>query len=122
MREALQAGPFLVERNRPVTGLNADKSAARTVVFQDARGRSGFLIAKSTTLAETAEILSTPAIFPEGKIVRALNLDGGSSTALWVRGAPPFYAHEVEVGCATISPSSRAEDGEGGFPPSHHSE
>jgi len=94
VREALQAGPFLVERNRPVTGLNAEKSAARTVVFQDARGRSGFLIVKSTTLAETAEILATPAIFPEGKILRALNLDGGSSTALWVRGTSPFYAHE----------------------------
>lgn len=94
VREALQAGPFLVERGQPITGLNATKDAARTVVFQNARGRAGFLIGKSATLAEMAEILATPAIFPEGKVVRALNLDGGSSTALWVRGAPPFYAHE----------------------------
>jgi hypothetical protein len=94
LREALQAGPFLVERGKPIVGLEATKSAARTVVIQDARGRSGFLICKSTTLAGMAEMLATAPIFPEGKIVRAMNLDGGSSTALWVRGTPPFYAHE----------------------------
>jgi uncharacterized protein YigE (DUF2233 family) len=94
VREALQAGPFLVERGKPITGLEATKSAARTVVFQNASGHSGFLICKSTTLAGMAEILATTPIFPEGKIVRAMNLDGGTSTALWVRGAPPFYAHE----------------------------
>jgi len=94
IREALQAGPFLVERGKPVTGLNATKDAARTVIFQDAKGRSGFLIGKSATLAGMAEILATPSIFSDGKILRALNLDGGSSTALWVRGNPPFYARE----------------------------
>jgi len=94
VREALQAGPFLVERGKPIVGLEATKDAARTVVFQDAKGRSGFLICKSTTLAGMAEILATGSIFPEGKIVRAMNLDGGTSTALWVRGTPAFYAHE----------------------------
>ncbi len=94
VREALQAGPFLVEGGKAINGLDATRSAARTVVFLDAKGRAGFLIAKSATLAEMAAILATPAVFPEGKIVRALNLDGGSSTALWVRGAPPFYARE----------------------------
>jgi exopolysaccharide biosynthesis protein len=74
--------------------LNATKTAARTVVFQDAKGRAGFLICKSVTLAEMADLLATPALFPEGKIVRALNLDGGSSTALLVRGDPPFYQRE----------------------------
>ena len=94
VREALQAGPFLVEGGKAINGLDTTRSAARTVVFQDAKGRAGFLIAKSATLAEMAAILATPAVFPEGKIVRALNLDGGSSTALWVRGTPPFYARE----------------------------
>ena len=94
VREALQAGPFLVERGKPIASLEATKVAARTAVFQDAKGRCGFLICKSTTLAGMAEILSTPSLFPEGGIVRALNLDGGTSTALWVRGSPPFYARE----------------------------
>ena len=94
VREALQAGPFLVEAGKPIAGLDAGRSAARTVVFQNAKGRAGVLICKSVSLAEMAAILATPEIFPEGKIVRALNLDGGSSTALWVRGTPPFYARE----------------------------
>jgi len=94
VREALQAGPFLVEGGKAINGLDATRSAARTVVFLDAKGRAGFLIAKSATLAEMAAILATSAIFPDGRIVRALNLDGGSSTALWVKGTPPFYAHE----------------------------
>ena len=94
VREALQAGPFLIERGKPIVGLEATKDAARTVVFQDAKGRSGFLICKSTTLAGMAQVLATASIFPQGEIVRALNLDGGSSTAMWVRGSPPFYAHE----------------------------
>lgn len=94
VREALQAGPFLVEGGKKIAGLNATKAAARTVVFQDSNGRAGFLICKSVSLAEMADILATPAIFPEGKIARALNLDGGSSTALWVRGEPPFYQRE----------------------------
>jgi Phosphodiester glycosidase len=94
VREALQAGPFLIESGKKIAGLNSAKGAARTVVFQDAKGRAGFLICKSVSLAEMADILATPAIFPEGKIVRALNLDGGSSTALWVRGEPPFYLRE----------------------------
>jgi len=94
IREALQAGPFLVEAGKPIAGLNATKDAARTVVFQDARGRAGLIMAKSPSLAEMGAILATPALFPEGKMVRALNLDGGSSTAMWVRGTPPFYARE----------------------------
>ncbi len=94
VRAALQAGPFLVENGKAIAGLDATRSAARTVVFQDAQGRAGFLILKSATLAGTAAILATPTVFPEGKIVRALNLDGGSSTALWVRGEPPFYQRE----------------------------
>jgi uncharacterized protein YigE (DUF2233 family) len=94
VREALQAGPFLIERGKPIASLEATKEAARTVVFQDAKGRWGILICKSATLAGMAEILSTASVFPDGGIARAMNLDGGSSTALWVRGTPPFYAHE----------------------------
>lgn len=94
VREALQAGPYLVEAGKPIAGLDGSRSAARTVAFQDANGRAGFLICKSVSLAEMAAVLATPSVFPEGKIVRALNLDGGSSTALWVRGSPAFYARE----------------------------
>lgn len=94
VREALQAGPFLVEAGKRIGGLDNTREAARTVVFQDAAGRAGVLLCKSATLATMAEILATPALFPDGKILRALNLDGGSSSALWVRGDPPHYQRE----------------------------
>jgi uncharacterized protein YigE (DUF2233 family) len=94
IREALQAGPFLVDGGKPVPGLDNTRSAARTVVFIESTGRCGFLICKSLTLAETAELLATPSLFAAGKVVRALNLDGGSSTALWVRSEPVFYVRE----------------------------
>jgi uncharacterized protein YigE (DUF2233 family) len=94
IREALQAGPFLVDAGKPVAGLDNTRSAARTVVFIDSKGRCGFLICKSLTLAEMADLLSTPALFANGTIVRALNLDGGSSTALWVRSEPVFYERD----------------------------
>ena len=88
VREALQAGPFLVDAGRPVAGLNDTRRAARTVVFAADAGIFGVLICKSATLAETARMLATPGAFPGRKITRALNLDGGSSTALWVKGEP----------------------------------
>ena len=92
VREALQAGPFLVDGGKAVAGLNDTRGAARTVVFADASGDFGVLICTSATLAEAGRILSQ---LPAGKITRALNLDGGSSTALWVKRAPlPFYSRE----------------------------
>ena len=93
--EALQAGPFLVEGGRAVTGLNAGKSARRTVVATDGKGRWALLTVSSVTLAEAAALLADAANWPGFAITQALNLDGGSSTALWVATEPePFYARE----------------------------
>jgi exopolysaccharide biosynthesis protein len=94
VREAMQAGPFLVDAGKPVTGLNNSRAAARTVVFSDTAGNFGLLVCRYATLAETAEILLTAGVLPRGRIVRALNLDGGSSTGLWVQGEPPLYLRE----------------------------
>jgi len=94
IREALQAGPFLVDAGKPVAGLDNTRSAARTVIFIVSSGRCGFLTCKSLTLAATAELLATPSLVAGGSITRALNLDGGSSTALWVRSDPVYYERE----------------------------
>ncbi len=96
IREALQAGPFLIESGKPVSGLNATRSAARTVVVADSAGRFGFVVCRSATLAGMAAILADAQNFPGGKITRALNLDGGSSTGLWVREERPFYLREFK--------------------------
>ena len=87
LREALQAGPFLVDGGRPVPGLEATRGARRTAVATDGRGRWALVAVLSRlTLAETADLLAAPGALPAGFTVsRALNLDGGSSTALWAR-------------------------------------
>ncbi len=86
VRQAVQCGPFLVEDRRPVPGLNGVRAARRTGVFTDGGGRWGLVVCSPVTLEEFGAILAEPALLPGGlKIARALNLDGGGSTALWVR-------------------------------------
>ena len=98
VREALQAGPFLVDAGQPVAGLENKRAARRSVVATDGGGTWAILTLDHATLAEAAALLATPGVLGDGKkISRALNLDGGSSTGLWVKGAgtsSPTYAPE----------------------------
>jgi exopolysaccharide biosynthesis protein len=93
--EALQAGPFLVDDGRAVAGLDAVRPAARTVVLGDGSDRFALLISSPVTLAELGAILAAPKTVPAFRVVRALNLDGGSSTGMWVAGEPGFYRREL---------------------------
>lgn len=98
VRDAIQAGPFLVDGGQAVSGLEAKRAARRSVVATDSAGHWAILIIEHATLAESAILLSTPGVLGEGKsITRALNLDGGSSTGLWVKGpggGSPHYSPE----------------------------
>ncbi len=96
VKEALQAGPFLVDGGKAVAGLNASRNALRTVVCTMGTDRAALVVCDWVTIAEAAQILLTPGVFPDGrKVSRALNLDGGSSTGMWVRGeGAPFYLRE----------------------------
>ena len=67
-----------------MAGLNAKRRAERTVLLADRQGVAALLTTAPVTLAELGQILATPGMFGDLKIDRALNLDGGSSTALWV--------------------------------------
>ena len=94
---ALQAGPFLVDGGRPVPGLNAARSARRTFVLAGGGDRAAIGFCSSVTLAEMGEILATPGIVPDLKVQRALNLDGGSSSAFWFNGVNgPFSIRELK--------------------------
>ncbi len=96
--DALQAGPFLVETGRSLAGLNAIRPALRTVVATDGAGRWALLLVSSTTLADAAAVFSTPAVWPDFSIQQALNLDGGSSSGLWVASeSKPFYRREFST-------------------------
>jgi len=94
---ALQCGPFLVDGGRPVPGLNDVRSARRTFVLTGGGDRAALGFCSSVTLAEAGEILSTPGIVPDLKVQRALNLDGGSSSAFWFNGVNgPFSIRELK--------------------------
>jgi len=83
---ALQCGPFLIDGGTPIAGLNNTRPARRTFFFTTGSDRAGMGFCSAVTLAELGEILATPRIAGELKIQRALNFDGGSSSAFWFSG------------------------------------
>lgn len=93
--QAVQSGPWLLDNNTPVEGLDTVKRARRTVVATDGRGRWALIVLASPTLAETARLLAEGPSPTGWKVRSALNLDGGGSSALWVRDgfSLPEYGH-----------------------------
>lgn len=83
---ALQCGPFLVDGGNAVPGLNNTRPARRTFVLTAGSDRAALGYCSAVTLAQLGEILATTRLTPELKIQRALNLDGGSSSAFWFAG------------------------------------
>ena len=95
---ARQAGPFLVERGMPVAGLNATRAARRTYVAVGSADTAAIGYSSHLTLAQLGAVLATPGVIPEVKIQRALNLDGGSSSAFWFAGdGAPFSIREQKT-------------------------
>lgn len=83
---ALQCGPFLVDRALPVPGLDDTRSARRTFIAISGSDRAMIGFCSHVTLAQLAKLLVKPGLAPDLKVQRALNLDGGSSSAFWVAG------------------------------------
>ncbi len=83
MQEAIQGGPFLVERGRVVPGLEKTKKAARSFLATDGRGTWCIGISSALTLRELAQWLTDSSAFSSFRVSSALNLDGGSSSAFW---------------------------------------
>lgn len=95
---ARQCGPFLVDRGRAVAGLNKTRSARRTFVTAGGSDRGAIGYCSNVTLAQLAQILALPGAAGELKIQRALNLDGGSSSAFWFAGnGKPFSISEQKT-------------------------
>ncbi len=91
IQEAIQGGPFLVENARPVPGLNATRSARRTFVATDGAGNWCLGVSSSLTLDALARWLNTPGSLGSFKVKTALNLDGGTSSAFWVKSPKVHY-------------------------------
>ncbi len=84
MREAIQGGPFLVERGGKIAGLNADKRARRSFVATDGRGNWCLAMTSPMTLDELAGWLVSGRALGSFRVQTALNMDGGTSSAFWV--------------------------------------
>ena len=82
-RMAIQCGPFLVDVGKQVRGLDDSRSARRTFAANATNGRAALGVSSEVTLSELSEILAVPKLAGDLKIDRALNLDGGSSSAFW---------------------------------------
>jgi uncharacterized protein YigE (DUF2233 family) len=80
---AIQCGPLLVEHGQPIAGLNDSRKARRTFAAVDGNGHSALGVTSPVSLAQLGQILAVPDVAGNMNIVRALNLDGGSSTAFW---------------------------------------
>jgi uncharacterized protein YigE (DUF2233 family) len=95
---AIQCGPFLVEGGRAVRGLDNSRTARRTFVVTGGNDRAALGVCSEISLAQLSELLATIRITDDFKVHQALNLDGGSSTALWLdrEGARPFSISEYK--------------------------
>ncbi len=80
---AVQCGPFLVDHYERVRGLDDSTSARRSFVATGTSDRTLLGVCSEISLAELAKILATTRLADDFKIQRALNLDGGSSSAFW---------------------------------------
>ncbi|MBA2585234.1 MAG: phosphodiester glycosidase family protein [Chthoniobacterales bacterium] len=96
--EAVQAGPLLIDHTRAVTGLDDSRSARRTFVAVGAPNQVALGFCSQVSLAQLAAILASAYGAGDLKIQRALNLDGGSSSAFWFRGdGEPFSISEQKT-------------------------
>ncbi|MBB5037751.1 phosphodiester glycosidase family protein [Prosthecobacter dejongeii] len=85
--QMVQAGPRLVDEGRPLPTLNRTKHATRTFIATDGQRQWAVGTVRSTTLAGLGDLLASDGLLPGMPVLRALNLDGGRSTALYARQA-----------------------------------
>jgi hypothetical protein len=80
---AIQSGPFLVEASKHVRGLNDSQRARRTFAGIAGTDRALLGVCSDVSLAQLANILAAVPVAGASRVRRAMNLDGGSSTAFW---------------------------------------
>jgi len=80
---AIQSGPFLVDRAQNIAGLDSSNLARRTFAATTSSNRALLGVCSDVSLAELSNMLAAISFAEDLKIQRALNLDGGSSSAFW---------------------------------------
>lgn len=97
MVEAIQGGPFLIDNGKAVSGLDNKKIARRTFVATDGDGKWCLATTTPLTLRQLALWLSTPHAMGKFKIQTAMNLDGGTSSAIWIANPRIYKSSFKEV-------------------------
>jgi uncharacterized protein YigE (DUF2233 family) len=80
---AIQCGPFLVDQGQRVRELEETRAARRTFAAVDGVDRAALGFCSEVSLSNLAKVLAAIRLAENFKIQRALNLDGGSSSAFW---------------------------------------
>jgi uncharacterized protein YigE (DUF2233 family) len=80
---AVECGPFLIDLGKRIGGLDDTRSARRTFAAQARGGNAALGVSSNLSLAQLSDVLSSVALRDDFQIWRALNLDGGSSSAFW---------------------------------------
>jgi len=81
---AVECGPMIVDLGKSVRGLESMRPARRTFAAVAVGDRAALGFCSDVTLADLANILATQ-FATDFKVQRALNLDGGSSSAFWFK-------------------------------------
>jgi hypothetical protein len=106
--QLLQAGPFLIANGAAKEGLQASTFHRRTVVLTDGADLWAIAYVPGATLEGLARALAKPGAFPAFRPKTVLNLDGGSSSGLWLRreNGQQFYLREISKirNCLVIVP------------------
>ena len=88
---AIQGGPFLIEKGKSIAGLNTQKTSYRTFIATDGKGMWCLAVSSPMSLAELSQWLATPGALGKFKVITALNLDGGSSSAFWCHESGTYF-------------------------------
>jgi exopolysaccharide biosynthesis protein len=83
---AVECGPMIVDAGKAVHGLESTKNARRTFAAVAVGDKAAIGFCSDVTLADLSDILAG-VVIPGFKIQRAINLDGGSSSAFWFKRA-----------------------------------
>jgi len=83
---AVESGPMIVDVGKSVRGLESTKLARRTFAAVGAGDKVALGFCSDVTLADLSQILAATLV-SDFKIQRALNLDGGTSSAFWFKRA-----------------------------------
>lgn len=92
----VQSGPWLVREGAAEADNHNGLQAARTFIGHNGKGGWFLGLSEPCTLRELANLLRSDRVLALVDVRAALNLDGGPSSGLWVKGAPrDFYRMEV---------------------------